>query len=237
MTVKRRVYIVANRRSDTLYHNMFIDKGWIVTNSLLDADLVQFTGGEDVSPYLYGEELHNKTMCNINRDKKESLIFHIALAHNKPMAGICRGGQFLNVMCGGTLWQHVNGHANASLHEVIDLISGEVYRATSTHHQMMKPAPYAKVIGVAFECTWKESCHRAGTSNISYIDNKNPRYEGDMEILFYNNALDRHSSKDVKEKIYKACRVLCFQPHPEFKGFPDLADRYFDYVDDLLFAS
>src|SRR3546814_3238996 len=37
--------------------------------------------------------------------------FAIARRMHKPMAGICRGGQFLNVMCGGSMIQHVEGHA------------------------------------------------------------------------------------------------------------------------------
>ena len=75
-------------------------------------DLVLFTGGEDISPELYGET-SPKNMCssNIVRDKEEITVFEYALKHKVKMAGICRGLQFLTVMCDGGMMHNIGGHA------------------------------------------------------------------------------------------------------------------------------
>ena len=53
----KRVYIVGG---DLSYSSMFLNEGWIVTNDLLEAQLVQFTGGSDVTPSFYNELKHPK---------------------------------------------------------------------------------------------------------------------------------------------------------------------------------
>src|SRR5690242_167619 len=78
-----------------------------------DADIILFTGGEDVNPELYGEVALHTTHFNRLRDQKEKLIFDAALEREIPMVGICRGGQALNVFNGGKMWQHVNNHCRS----------------------------------------------------------------------------------------------------------------------------
>jgi len=75
--------------------------------------MVSFTGGEDVSPSMYGEPVGYRTGTNKYRDIFEKQIFEQALKHNIPMVGICRGSQFLNVMCGGRMIQDVTNHAGS----------------------------------------------------------------------------------------------------------------------------
>jgi len=66
---------------------------------------VVFTGGADVSPFMYGEKKLSVTCNDEHRDEQEKLFFE---RYTKvPKVGICRGGQFLNVMNGGKMWQHV----------------------------------------------------------------------------------------------------------------------------------
>ena len=65
-----------------------------------------FTGGHDVSPELYGEErLPACAATSPLRDEMEKMVFDLAYEADKPIFGICRGIQFINVMMGGTLWQ------------------------------------------------------------------------------------------------------------------------------------
>ncbi len=64
-----------------------------------------FTGGQDVSPQLYREE---KPICDELcpvRDSLEWELLNRALERDKPILGICRGIQFLNVALGGTFYQ------------------------------------------------------------------------------------------------------------------------------------
>ena len=65
-----------------------------------------FTGGQDVSPALYGQSprFANVETCPA-RDAMERQVLRHLLAADKPALGICRGLQFLNAALGGTLWQ------------------------------------------------------------------------------------------------------------------------------------
>lgn len=213
--MSRSVYIVG---PSVGYRRMFFDNGWKIVDSMVHADLVQFTGGSDVSPEMYGEKPHPTTFSNPERDQKEILFFKNALKANIPMAGICRGGQFLNVMNGGRMWQNVNNHALAGTHSCIDLFTGDVFQVTSTHHQMMIPAKKGAVlIGIAAECTSRE---RMVTLR-----------KGDTKPL---TVLGK-SDKDVEIVFYPKTKSFCFQPHPEFSGHDDMTSRYFDYIEEYLF--
>lgn len=128
-----------------------------VSNFKLNPDeysLVHFTGGEDVSPELYGET-SPKNMCGSNRarDDYELKIFQIALKKNIPMYGICRGAQFLNVMLGGKMVHHLGGHGGVH-HDIIlntESIVPNRLSVTSTHHQMMIPTTATRVLAWAAE--------------------------------------------------------------------------------------
>ena len=65
-----------------------------------------FTGGADVNPERYGEE-KEATCGDIQyyRDELEFTAFTLIKETEKPILGICRGMQFLNVAFGGTLYQ------------------------------------------------------------------------------------------------------------------------------------
>jgi len=65
-------------------------------------------GGADVDPGTYGAVAHPKTgETRPDRDRFELALTHQALERGMPVLGICRGGQMLNVACGGTLHQHL----------------------------------------------------------------------------------------------------------------------------------
>ncbi len=108
-----------------------------VENLVEGYDVVLFTGGEDVSPSYYGEEAHPTTQFNARRDEVERVIYEDCLLHGIKMCGICRGSQFLTVMNGGKLVQHIEGHGIYGTHEIDNY--REHVGVTSTHHQMMYP--------------------------------------------------------------------------------------------------
>jgi putative glutamine amidotransferase len=74
------------------------------------------TGGEDVSPSLYGESPHD-TLGEVNpsRDAFEVALVTEARARNLPILGICRGIQVMNVAFGGSLVQDVPSEVPGSL--------------------------------------------------------------------------------------------------------------------------
>ncbi len=79
------------------------------TESLIGCvDGLLLTGGPDVSPLLYGEEPCNKMgSCRQFNDQMEIALLHAATAAKKPVLGICRGLQVINVGYGGTLYQDI----------------------------------------------------------------------------------------------------------------------------------
>lgn len=69
-------------------------------------DGLLFTGGEDIDPIYYGEEIHPAIgEISAKRDISEFLLMKEALAADKPVFCVCRGFQLLNVFFGGTLYQ------------------------------------------------------------------------------------------------------------------------------------
>jgi len=81
-------------------------------------DALVIAGGEDVSPALYGEPAHPETGATAaERDAWESALLRAALAAGLPVLGICRGMQLLNVVCGGSLVQHLPDVVGDRSHE------------------------------------------------------------------------------------------------------------------------
>jgi putative glutamine amidotransferase len=75
-------------------------------------DALVIAGGADVAPSRYGAEPHPRTGPPApERDAWELALIEAALAGGVPLLGICRGLQLLNVARGGTLVQHLDGHA------------------------------------------------------------------------------------------------------------------------------
>ncbi|WP_338675552.1 gamma-glutamyl-gamma-aminobutyrate hydrolase family protein [Streptomyces sp. SCSIO 30461] len=104
-------------------------------------------GGPDVEPVHYGAAPDPRTGPPAReRDGWELALIHAALESGTPLLGICRGMQLLNVALGGTLVQHMEGHAKApgvfSHHPVTpvpgtryaDLVP-EVSSVPTYHHQ------------------------------------------------------------------------------------------------------
>ena len=75
-------------------------------------DGLLLTGGADVHPSRYGEapDPNAGLLLNEARDAVDFPLLDAALARDLPVVGICRGLQVLNVACGGSLLQHVDGH-------------------------------------------------------------------------------------------------------------------------------
>lgn len=74
-------------------------------------DGLVISGGPDVAPALYGAEAEPE--CgpgSPERDAWEHALTSAALEQRVPLLGICRGLQVLNVVRGGTLVQHLEGH-------------------------------------------------------------------------------------------------------------------------------
>ncbi len=125
---------------------------------MVRCDGILLTGGQDVSPDMYGEEIREGTECCRKRDMMEMAVLDIAVSTDIPVLGICRGIQFLNAYLGGTLYQdlpsqhpsdvvhHQSAPYEAFSHDVrilndtplFDLLKSENISVNSYHHQAVK---------------------------------------------------------------------------------------------------
>ena len=174
--------------------SLFCQMGAKKASSHLDADLVVFLGGSDVNPALYKENpVEEVTSWDPNRDAREQTIFHACKAKGIPMFGICRGAQFLHVMNGGRLWQHVDSHLGH--HLIYDIEEDLVVQASSTHHQMMR---YDDDIGINLIAITEEP-----------IAGKVKAEEGEYDVA--DDAII-----EVEACFYSSTKCLCIQGHPEY---------------------
>ncbi|WP_245901219.1 gamma-glutamyl-gamma-aminobutyrate hydrolase family protein [Deinococcus yavapaiensis] len=123
-------------------------------------DGLLLTGGVDVAPDRYGQAPHPQLGdVDTLRDEVEAALYLAARARGLPVLGICRGLQLVNVLEGGTLHQHLDGHTqgrpyDALTHDVVFEGDGILARhhpthllVNSHHHQAVDTvAPSLKVV-------------------------------------------------------------------------------------------
>lgn len=71
-------------------------------------DGLVFTGGPDVHPFYFGEEILAQCV-NVSsiRDTLELALLPLVMETRKPILGICRGAQLLNIGLGGDVYQDI----------------------------------------------------------------------------------------------------------------------------------
>jgi gamma-glutamyl-gamma-aminobutyrate hydrolase PuuD len=105
----------------------------------------------DVDPSLYGEEMRFPDAdlgTDAAADRRDLKALRVALRHELPIVGICRGHQLLNIALGGSLWQDIEGdgagrgdhrdgdHAiHTGEHSLSRTILGRRAEVASEHHQ------------------------------------------------------------------------------------------------------
>lgn len=127
-------------------------------------DAMVFAGGEDIHPGRYGSPV--SPVCgkiNAVRDDFEISLLEMCVQRRKPVLGICRGCQLLNVYFGGTLYQdiatergadasvhrqgsYLNNPTNMPAHEIVPVsgtrlekvVGGEAFAVNSFHHQCVR---------------------------------------------------------------------------------------------------
>jgi len=121
------------------------------------------TGGYDIDPMHYREEPHPKlgTVTPL-RDDFELGLFKRMLEGNKPILGICRGMQMLNVAAGGTLYQDIYAQHDSPLLKhsqgsqaryashfveispssiLYGIVQKDRIKTNTSHHQAVKQVP------------------------------------------------------------------------------------------------
>lgn len=125
-------------------------------------DGLLLTGGPDLDPLLYDEEpLKELGGITPDRDFFEIKLTEAMYERDKPIFGICRGSQVLNVALGGTLYQDIYVQHEQKLlkhgqdapreypthfieiekdSKLFEIVKQEKLRVNSYHHQSVKDA-------------------------------------------------------------------------------------------------
>lgn len=114
-----------------------------------DCDGLLVPGGADVNPVLYEQENTASRGIDDDRDRDEIALIRRFFNLHKPVLGICRGHQVINVAFGGDLIQDVadpdhhnalgsagdNIHTVTATHPLMRELYGDVFPVNSAHHQ------------------------------------------------------------------------------------------------------
>lgn len=73
----------------------------------LSFDLLLLPGGGDISPGLYNQKKHGSRNPDYELDLLQFQLLQLAILKRKPVLGICKGMQMINVFFGGDLCQHL----------------------------------------------------------------------------------------------------------------------------------
>ena len=128
---------------------------------LLDGLLL--TGGGDIDPTIFNEEPHqNLGSITPERDEFEIAVINKMLKLNKPILGICRGMQILNIAIGGDMYQDIYMQSQSKLLQhtqlaprnhashfvkvlkgstLSDIVQAEKIKVNSFHHQAVREIP------------------------------------------------------------------------------------------------
>lgn len=116
-------------------------------------DALVLCGGADIDPSYYGEEINGSKNINSEFDAIQYKLLNAFVEAGKPVLGICRGCQLINIYFNGSLFQdianakeHASGvpdkdlvhNVNAEKASIVHMLYGENFSVNSSHHQAIK---------------------------------------------------------------------------------------------------
>ena len=98
------------------------DDDALMLDTLALCDGIIFTGGPDVRPSLFGEEIIPSCgSINDERDAFEIKLYKMAIEADKSILGVCRGVQVMNIAQGGNIYQDIYSQSGTVLvHHTLD---------------------------------------------------------------------------------------------------------------------
>ena len=160
-------------------------------SAIAAADAVLLLGGGDIDPALYGVAAPMQDVYGVDRDMDEHSfdVVRAAVDKGRPLLGVCRGAQVLNVALGGTLVPHLESSlhrgsmgADLFVEEVVDLEPGSwaaraldrtLVKVRSGHHQAVaQPAtglrPVGRALDGVIECVEAEDMDRSWVVGVQW---------------------------------------------------------------------
>jgi putative glutamine amidotransferase len=141
----------------------FSNNADIIEKTIGSLDGIILSGGSNIDPNLYGEEVANNCgKIEYERDQFEMKLYQAATTNNTCVLGICRGCQLMNVSEGGNLYQHIDNHdqsadKHVSSHSVkilkdtplYDILKADEIYVNSFHHQAVKNVSALKTAAIS----------------------------------------------------------------------------------------
>lgn len=158
------------------------------------------TGGSDISPSYYGEEINGSVNIDDIRDAAEFALVKAFADSGKPIMGICRGCQLLNIFFGGSLVQNI---ANAEIHSSFGK-GYLVHPATATDNNFIK-----ELYGKDF---YINSSHHQAINRLG---------DGLEAVLYSSDGI-------IEAVIHKKLPIFGVQFHPERMCFSAKRDDTVD---------
>lgn len=200
------VYLTGEADEKAQFAEMFARASCKRASSPETADLVVFAGGADVNPALYGEEPHESSSWDDDRDTADIQLYLECYEKGIPMLGICRGAQFLHVMNGGKLYQDVDNHYGDHSFWEVNHPKKYIKNVSSVHHQMVRPNTTGGMMILA-------ESYKTQT-----------RWKNDKE-----KELGR-ATPDIEAFFYRDSMCLGIQGHPEYRNYAQFAKWSLDQI-------
>lgn len=155
--MKPKILMSLSRNVKNYYRDAVESCGAVAVQQYLPEISTQYDGlllggGADIDPKFYGEPVNGSVGIDLARDEREFALAQAFLDAGKPILGICRGHQVLNVFFGGSLYQHLDqtelhrrtddadaAHPVTAVRDsILAGVYGEQFRVNSAHHQGIK---------------------------------------------------------------------------------------------------
>ena len=209
----------------------FTDDANDLKQLMASCDGFLFTGGHDVMPSLYGENPMEELLeCCEKRDQMELIVLREAIKERKPILGICRGLQFINVALGGSLYQDLPLQ----------------YPSDVVHHQ---PAPYdipSHVVKLVkgsplYDCLAESLIEQADIQNASqqsaFQQNDRQQNDSQQNDCLAVNSCHHQAIKDLAPRLEPMAFAddglveAFYLPHYPFLWAVQWHPEYFVYTD------
>lgn len=142
-----------------------------------DYDGLLLPGGVDVEPWRFGQENRGSLSMDAELDALQFTVLDAFVGAGKPVFGICRGHQVINIYFGGTLIQHLptsdshtqdtfqNDRVHLTVAEPGSFLSdlyGTQFFTNSSHHQATdRPGVGLRTVQYAMDGTVEGACHES----------------------------------------------------------------------------
>ncbi len=149
----RKILIAGNPGQTTNYENALSALDVHPITSLHIPDISHYDGlilpgGGDIDPMLFGQLKNGSRVFDPVLDRLQLAILHSFVLHQKPVLGICKGMQLINIYFGGDIVQHLPSYqqhqheGQDQIHEttavsgsLLHTLYGEHFTVNSAHHQ------------------------------------------------------------------------------------------------------